>query len=1484
MKAGVFALVLIEMAWSSTISCLGPAFLVFVGCMDPGKWAIALEGGSRFGLEVIWVMIAACVFAAFLQSLSSRLGLATGQNLAQIFHHQYPRYLSVLLWLECEVSVLILDLDMVLGTAMTLNALLGISMVSSVFLTTSTSMLFLVALPHLGLYKAELLTASIMGVVLLCFSVEALHSNGPITSAIFHGLLPKLKGDMLFVVAGIVGANIIPCSFYLHSALVQDEKHTLNCAPDILLHHSIVDIATGTGVTLLINLSVLSAAAAAVHNSGHVVITLQDAQALMEQVLSNSVAPTAFAFALLCASQFSSLSLAAAGQVATEGFLGLKLPSSFHRVFTRLGATVASLCLVWSLGSEGMYQVVIFSQVILALQLPLVIVPLLKVTSSPALMGSLKNSWAVESVLWACTGLLCMMNVWVAFDMVSGESEEYLGSGSWSIIRDLDSTLANWGEANQSVCLFVLVGFTTLSTLVIMWMMSTPLKADGMKLSSGVVSSFMETTISRPSEGSSKDETSEGKLSLPSYDAFDSYLLSSDVSSKYHEPLVKAEVDPHVKADAAASVPYKVTMEPLPLALEGDVELHGIESAEEKREKQLDVPLQNDVIERETYVEELVVGTCAPALESKELPLELAHEESEQQKTTSTDGSSFAKSLSSVNSSSRENVESQAVPPESTTGVPDAPSTAKTSLDNVAGSFKGALDDVDLDLLDNNDFDIDGWESLDQDDALQDSLSVLGGSVNSLTFEEPGSGRSFSARSDASEGSCGGSGSGSLSRLSGLGRSARKQFSALLDEFWGKLYDLHGQPVSQTHRKSRGASTKISQPDATQQHTTPAYKEAFGSNSTWYTSKLAEKSWQTNMKGELAGQNDVYLPSPYNGLISESFSGNDPFLQKHPPHLDVSEKRYSSLRLPSLRDSLDNQPATIHGYKMASYAGRNKSYQTGVDANAFLLGEKQRQFAQRGFDEQLSTAYRHQRGFDEQLSSTYRHPTSNRSELESSMSARSIQSYLSSSPYTKQSMDRQFESFSLSNRSFVAQTDRSDPYARSQWMSYTGRESASWDPLVYRATGELDMSEYDQMALMKGRESLSSSSVQHRTSDRGGYPGSNSSNNSHFKTQIDRGPLSFDDISPSQMRKDAFSIQSASQNQSLWATQPFEQLFGSAHAPIGSGRATTQMVTGKGLGQNGTLLSPRNSQAPMGNDHDIEVLNMLRLCIRKLLKLDGSEWLFRLESGSDEDLIATVASREKVLLDADVRELHKINYMRSDPPWVAGSQRPGNNSDSTISTLGSSGVPHCGEGCIWSSELLTSFGVWCIHRVLELALMESRPELWGKYTYVLNRLQGVLDPAFSKPRVVHTSCICVMSDSPEGQGRGLIKQGSLKDGGMGDVLSRTLSGGFPGNSYQGYPQSWPWGRNSSTCKGKGASSTIFLEIIKDVETAIGTRKGRTGTAAGDVAFPKGKENLASVLKRYKRRLGNKGPATPANNSSNSSGNRRAPLSSPSIFG
>lgn len=1442
----------------SSISYLGPAFLVYVGCMDPGKWATALEGGSRFGLELVWVLIVACIFAAFLQSLSSRLGLATGRNLAQICGDEYPRYLSLLLWFQCEVSVLILDLTMVLGIAMALNALLGLSMSYCVVITAADTMLFLTVLPYLGLYKAELFTASIMGVVLLCFSVEALHSNAAITP-VFQGLLPRLKGEMLYIAAGILGANIIPSNFYLHSALIQEEKHSESHESHILLHHSIVDIATGSVVTLLVNLAVLSSAAAAFHSSGHVVITLQDAQALMEQVLSNSVAPSALGFALICAGQLSTLSGTVAGQVAVEGFLGLKLPLPFHRIFIRLGATLAALFLVWSLGSEGAYQVLIFSQVILALQLPLAIVPLLKATSSQAVMGSSKNSLLVETISWICTGLIYVMNIWVAFDMFFGESDEYVGSGSWNLIRVLVDSSTRWRDVIRFLCLALVVGVTTLSTLLLMWMISAPFKAEGMTSPRRSMSSPVEC-ISGHSEGSHKEATKEKKLALPVYDPLNVSVFAEEVDATYHEAM----------QDSKPQSSYVLTSEPLL----PDVKISDKSSeVEQGGNFDADDP-QQQVSEKEPHVVKEEPTMCSPAPESKESFTEgfqnNQEQQSQNQTAVSVDDFSFVDSMCSVNSSSSDGFLSWTVsPPELTTETSDL-TAAKASVDGESEPVKRADEEVDLELLDKDDYDIDGWENLEQDDALQDSLSALGGSVNSLTFEEPESGKSFSARSDASEGSCGGSGSGSLSRLSGLGRSARRQFAALLDEFWAKLYDLHGQSVSHTQGKSRGvASAKVSL-DTVGHHPVSAYKETFGPNSTWFTSKLAQKSWQKNVKGDMAGPMDAYLHASYHGSTSDSsFGGSDPYFKKHPSH---DERRYSSLRFPTFRDGFDNQPATIHGYKMASYAGRSGSFSTGVEASSYLL-ERQCQLLHPSSDEHASSA-----------GSLYRLPTSASSELEKSMVTNSVQSFLSAQ-YAKQSSGRPYENSSPTSKSFTSQTDRSDPYARSNWTSYTGRDAATWDPLVYRVTGELDIPHHDQLRLHREKDSLNYSLAQQPIGERG-YYGTSANNKDHFKSQIESSPLSFDELSPSQSHKDAFSIQSSSQNQSLWATQPFEQLFGSAHSPIGSDRAATRSATNKALSRNGSLsLSARALQTTTAaNDHDIEVLNSLRLCIRKLLKLDGSDWLFRLESGSDEDLIGTVARREKVLLDADTRELHKL-CTTSEQVWTSSSERPlaKINSDFASLTLGTSGVPHCGEGCVWSMELVISFGVWCIHRVLELALMESRPELWGKYTYVLNRLQGVLDPAFSKPRAVLTSCICVISEASDGQGRCLSRQGSLKDAGMGDLLSKSSSSGFPGNSYQGYPQSWPWGRNSSTCKGKGASSAIFLEIIKDVETAIGSRKGRTGTAAGDVAFPKGKENLASVLKRYKRRLGNRSPGTPANSSSSISGNRRAPALNPSVF-
>jgi len=267
----------------------------------------------------------------------------------------------------------------------------------------------------------------------------------------------------------------------------------------------------------------------------------------------------------------------------------------------------------------------------------------------------------------------------------------------------------------------------------------------------------------------------------------------------------------------------------------------------------------------------------------------------------------------------------------------------------------------------------------------------------------------------------------------------------------------------------------------------------------------------------------------------------------------------------------------------------------------------------------------------------------------------------------------------------------------------------------------------------------------------------------------------------------------------------------------------TQYTLSEGAGRKQSSLTPETISFL---DLEAKLLQSFRHCIVKLLKLEGSDWLFRLNEGADEDLIDRVASRERYLCEAETREMNR-----------PGSLLRNDETDCTKFLVSS--VPLCGEGCVWRADLIISFGVWCIRRVLELSLVESRPELWGKYTYVLNRLQGIVDLAFSKPRTPMTPCFCLQIP-----------------------VGRQQRPSPPALSRQG--------------SGKYTTGAMLLDIIKDVENSVSSRKGRTGTAAGDVAFPKGKENLASVLKRYKRRLSSK----PVGNHEGWSGSRMGPASVP----
>ncbi|GJM96308.1 hypothetical protein PR202_ga13130 [Eleusine coracana subsp. coracana] len=265
----------------------------------------------------------------------------------------------------------------------------------------------------------------------------------------------------------------------------------------------------------------------------------------------------------------------------------------------------------------------------------------------------------------------------------------------------------------------------------------------------------------------------------------------------------------------------------------------------------------------------------------------------------------------------------------------------------------------------------------------------------------------------------------------------------------------------------------------------------------------------------------------------------------------------------------------------------------------------------------------------------------------------------------------------------------------------------------------------------------------------------------------------FNKLSHHSLQRDVLPTQSSvnTDTKSLWTQQPFDQLFGVSSTEWSKSEPNPDWRSS--VTSDVTYIKPEE-----------ELVNSVGLCIRKLMQLEGSQWLFRQNGGCDENLISQIAEAQIVSQEetTDVRDANCVHRPLS-----------------------------CGDDCIWQASLVTSFGVWCVHRVLDLSLVESRPELWGKYTYVLNRLQGILDPAFSKPRKPLRGCAC------------LVKSGSA-----GKLVPGTFT-----------------------------TAAVILELIKGVEQAVSSRRGRSGTAAGNIAFPKGKENLASVLKRYKRRLAGK---------------------------
>jgi manganese transport protein len=391
----------------------GPAYLVSVGYMDPGNWATDIEGGARFSYDLLWVLLLSNWMAILFQTLSARLGLFAGRDLAQACRDYYSRPVSLVLWVFCEIAIVACDLAEVLGSAIGLNLLFGIPLLPAV-LITAADVLLLLALQKHGIRRMEAMIVSLVFIVGFCYVVEIFLAQ-PDWGEMAVGLVrPRLNSESLYVAIGILGATVMPHNLYLHSALVQSRRVSRSEGDlKAAAKFNLIDSAVALNLAFFVNAAILVMAAAVFHRHGVVVRELSQAHATLAPLAGTSLSSSLFAIALICAGQSSTLTGTLAGQIVMEGFLRIRIRPWLRRLMTRSLAIIPAAAVIAIQGERGTYQLLILSQVVLSLQLPFAIVPLVQFTSSREKMGRFANPTWLKTIAWTVAGLIISLNVWL---------------------------------------------------------------------------------------------------------------------------------------------------------------------------------------------------------------------------------------------------------------------------------------------------------------------------------------------------------------------------------------------------------------------------------------------------------------------------------------------------------------------------------------------------------------------------------------------------------------------------------------------------------------------------------------------------------------------------------------------------------------------------------------------------------------------------------------------------------------------------------------------------------------------------------------------------------------------------------------------------------------------------------------------------------------------------------------------------------------
>lgn len=405
---------------------IGPAYLVSIGYMDPGNWATDIEGGARFGYALIWVLLMSNVMAVILQTLAARLGIVTGYDLAQGCRHEYPRVLNFILWIMAEIAIAATDLAEALGTIIGLNLLFGLPLLWGCVVTAFDTFLLL-AIQKLGVRKMEAFIVMLVATIGACFFIEVFLAK-PSWPGIAGGFIPQIPSGALYIAIGIIGATVMPHNLYLHSSLVQSRAVAKTYTGKAeACRFNFIDSVIALNGAFLVNAAILIMAAAVFFARGQVVTEIQQAHELLGKLLGPRIAPWAFGIALLAAGQSSTLTGTLSGQIVMEGFLNMRMRPWVRRLMTRSFALIPAVIVIAIAGDKGTYKLLILSQVILGLQLPFAVIPLVQFTSDRRKMGQFTSGAFFKVLAILTAAVIVALNIKLVADEMTSRLSGHPG-------------------------------------------------------------------------------------------------------------------------------------------------------------------------------------------------------------------------------------------------------------------------------------------------------------------------------------------------------------------------------------------------------------------------------------------------------------------------------------------------------------------------------------------------------------------------------------------------------------------------------------------------------------------------------------------------------------------------------------------------------------------------------------------------------------------------------------------------------------------------------------------------------------------------------------------------------------------------------------------------------------------------------------------------------------------------------------------------